>query len=361
MEKEKIVSILKTLFPVKRLDPQTLAQLSQKAAMLSIPSGQVIFKEGASDRKTFFLIQGTVLLKATGGPDTVLKASMPISKRPIHNFQPRKCSGIISEKAVLLQLDNKVLDLIMTWEQTSKIKEEPTETSPARPKAEPNGSSDSEDTTNNWMRIILQSEAFMQVPPTNIQAMFTRLEEVGHKKGDAIIKQGDKGDYFYLIKNGTCRVTRTIDNKKSLTLADLHPGDTFGEEALLSEGSRNANVTMTSNGRLMRLAKKDFNALLRAPLLKWVSNKEAHKMVKEDMAVWLDVRLESEHEDTGIEGSINIPLFMLRLKADTLDPKKKYILYCDSGRRSSVGAYLLTERGIEAYCLRGGLQADPDV
>ena len=56
-------------------------------------------------------------------------------------------------------------------------------------------------------------------------------------------------------------------------------------------------------------------------------------------------------------GSLNIPVFMLRLKADTLDPAKKYILYCDTGRRSSAGAFLLSERGFQAYCLKGGLQA----
>ena len=71
----------------------------------------------------------------------------------------------------------------------------------------------------------------------------------------------------------------------------------------------------------------------------------------------LDVRLESEHKNSGIPGSINLPLFMLRMKADTLDPNKKYILYCDTGRRSSAGAFLLSERGVQAYCLKDGLQA----
>ena len=46
---------------------------------------------------------------------------------------------------------------------------------------------------------------------------------------------------------------------------------------------------------------------------------------------------------------------MLRMKADSLDPAKKYILYCDSGRRSSAAVFLLNERGLQAYCLKGGL------
>jgi rhodanese-related sulfurtransferase len=48
---------------------------------------------------------------------------------------------------------------------------------------------------------------------------------------------------------------------------------------------------------------------------------------------------------------------MLRLKADSLDPNKQYITYCDTGRRSSAAAFLLSERGLKAYCLKGGLMA----
>ena len=74
-------------------------------------------------------------------------------------------------------------------------------------------------------------------------------------------------------------------------------------------------------------------------------------------AQWLDVRLESEHANTGIKGSRNIPLYMLRLKVDSLDPKASYIVYCDTGRRSSAAAFLLSERGLHVYVLKGGITA----
>ena len=74
-------------------------------------------------------------------------------------------------------------------------------------------------------------------------------------------------------------------------------------------------------------------------------------------AKWLDVRLESEHSNSGIPGSINIPLFMLRLKADTLDTDIPYVVYCDTGRRSSAAAFLLSERGFQAHVLQGGISS----
>ena len=67
-----------------------------------------------------------------------------------------------------------------------------------------------------------------------------------------------------------------------------------------------------------------------------------------------DEELPTPKAQCGPEGAINIPLYFIRLKLDTLDPKKKYVVYCDTGRRSSAGAYILSERGFDVYVLKGG-------
>jgi rhodanese-related sulfurtransferase len=108
----------------------------------------------------------------------------------------------------------------------------------------------------------------------------------------------------------------------------------------------------------MRLSKEDFNELLKAPNLHEVGFEEAKEMVKNG-AVLVDVRLESEHKNSAIRGSANLPIYMLRLKAESLDPGKTYICYCDTGRRSSAAAYLLRERGFDAHVLKGGLTSLP--
>ena len=53
--------------------------------------------------------------------------------------------------------------------------------------------------------------------------------------------------------------------------------------------------------------------------------------------------------------AVNIPLYFIRLKLNTLDQRRKYVVCCDTGRRSSAGAYILSERGFQAYVLRGGI------
>jgi CRP-like cAMP-binding protein len=174
--------------------------------------------------------------------------------------------------------------------------------------------------------------------------------------GDPVVRQGDEGDYYYIVSRGRCRVSRTSSAGQEVTLAELGQGDAFGEEALLSEACRNASVTMLTDGLLMRLSKADFNELLRAPTQKEVDFDQARDLVHRG-AVLLDVRLESEYRNANIRGSVNLPMYMLRLKAETLDPAKTYVVYCDTGRRSSAAAYLLSERGFDARVLKGGLVA----
>jgi rhodanese-related sulfurtransferase len=48
-------------------------------------------------------------------------------------------------------------------------------------------------------------------------------------------------------------------------------------------------------------------------------------------------------------------LYFIRLKISTLERSRPYVVYCDTGRRSSAAAYILSERGFEAYVLKGGL------
>ena len=205
------------------------------------------------------------------------------------------------------------------------------------------------------MTTLLSTKAFHRIPPANIQAIFMRLQRVPYRAGDVVIKQGDEGDFFYVIVNGKCVVTReTPLNKEGIKLAELGVGDTFGEEALIAEAKRNATVTMLTDGVLMRLNKQDFRELMNEPLLQWVSYDRAREIVARG-GRWLDVRLPSEHQNLAIEGSLNIPLYFIRLKLTTLDRKVPYVVYCDTGRRSSAAAYILVERGFDAYVLTGGL------
>ena len=333
---------LKSLVPANALNAENFQELASKAIVEDIAAGKTLFKAGEVDRKTLYLLEGQVTLTDANGSTTTVIGGSDIAKHPLANHQPRVQTAKARTDCKITRFDSDLLDILLTWDQLSGI-----EVNEIRTDGE--GSEDVD-----WMTRVLQSRAFLQIPAPNIQAMFMRMQEVPMRAGEVVIRQGDDGDYYYIIKAGKAKVIRAAKTGAELTLATLKDGDAFGEEALLSEAKRNATVTMATDGTLMRLAKEDFNALLKEPMLNWVTESDADALIKAG-AKWLDVRLESEHANTGIKGSINIPLFMLRLKADSLDVNSRYIIYCDTGRRSSAAAFLLSERGFQVSVLKGGV------
>ncbi|HUP93114.1 MAG TPA: cyclic nucleotide-binding domain-containing protein, partial [Solimonas sp.] len=208
---------------------------------------------------------------------------------------------------------------------------------------------------DDWMSKLLQMRTFQMVPPSNLQAMFMRMQEIKVEPGQVIVKQGEDGDFFYIIMAGKFLVTREQPNSKPVKLAELETGSVFGEEALISDAKRNASVTAMQRGSLMRLSKDDFRKLLNDPLARRLKFDEAKKLVEAGKARWLDVRLPSEFQNFHIKGSINLPLYMLRMKLQALDPKVTWIVCCDTGRRSSVAVFVLTQKGYDAYVLDKGI------
>jgi hypothetical protein len=112
-------------------------------------------------------------------------------------------------------------------------------------------------------------------------------------------------------------------NRDGIRLADLGLGDTFGEEALISEAKRNATVKMLTDGALMRLNKRDFLELMKDPVQKWVDYREARKII-ESGGRWLDVRMPSEYQKLVIDAAINLPLCLIRAKLTALDRGTPY-------------------------------------
>jgi rhodanese-related sulfurtransferase len=111
----------------------------------------------------------------------------------------------------------------------------------------------------------------------------------------------------------------------------------------------------TTDGYLLRLGKVDFDELLREPLLSRASFEEARDRVAQG-AVWLDVRYPSEYQYDKLPGAINVPLNEVRNMFAVLDRDREYVVYCQSGRRSSAAAFLFAQRGFRVRLLDGGLR-----
>ena len=344
-EQAASVKLLQTFAPLDGMKRENLTALAKKVTVRTLSGGRVLFSKGDTDKRTLWLVSGIVEIDDHARKPVVLRAGAPEARNPLDPNVPRRTTVRAVDEISFLSIDSDLLDVMITWDQTGSYEVEELQT-----QLQSAGSDD-------WMTTLLQTNAFHRIPPANIQAIFQRLQRTPCKAGEVVIKQGDEGDYFYVIVNGKCAVTReTPLSRDGIKLAELGVGDTFGEEALIAEAKRNATVSMITDGVLMRLNKQDFRELMNEPLLQWVMPDAARKIIERG-GRWLDVRLPSEHQNLAIEGSLNVPLYLIRLKLTTLDRNKPYVVYCDTGRRSSAAAYILVERGFDAYVLKGGMSS----
>ena len=345
MAEEQVASVqlLKNFAPLDAMKRENLAALAKKVSVRTLSAGRVLFSQGDTDKRTLWLVSGSVEVNENERNIAMLRSGTPEARNPLYPKLPRRVTVRAVEDISYLSIESDLLDVMITWDQTGTY-----EVEELQAQLQSAGSDD-------WMTTLLQTNAFHRIPPANIQAIFQRLQRVPCRAGEVVIKQGDEGDYFYIIVNSKCAETReTPLSREGIKLAELGVGDSFGEEALIAEAKRNATVTMTTEGVLMRLNKQDFRELMNAPLLQWVSPAEARAIIARG-GRWLDVRLPSEHQTLTIEGALNVPLYLIRLKLSMLDRKTPYVVYCDTGRRSSAAAYILVERGFDAYVLTGGV------
>ena len=338
-------ALLRGLSPLDGLKRDNLAALARKVQLREASPGQLLFKEGDTEKRTVYVISGIIELVDGGSVVGKVEGGSEFARNPVAPVYPRRVSARARDRVQFISIDSDLLDVMLTWDQTGTY-----EVSELR--------GATEQSNEDWMTMLLQTKVFHKIPPANIQAIFMRMQQINYRAGDVVIKQGAEGDFFYVLIRGTALVTReTPLSKDGIKLAELHIGDTFGEEALISDAKRNATVTMLTDGAVMRLGKEDFKTLLNEPMLDWVDRAQAEEIIRTAANGWTS-DLPSEFEAQHLDGALNIPLYFIRLKIKTLSQDQKYMVCCDTGRRSSAGAYILSERGYQAYVLRGGINAD---
>ncbi|PTQ89493.1 cyclic nucleotide-binding domain-containing protein [Agitococcus lubricus] len=336
------LDVLHNFVPLNALSAQRLKDVVSGCYVESLPPESIICRYGECDDKTVFLLSGTVALIDHHGQQTLLNAIQPAANYALVDSRPRQFTIKSHTPINILTVNQQRLHDALVWEQSlsSLAKALFANLPPSMDK--------------EWVLHLLQSHIFYRLPPMNILELLNALIEVPVKKGQKVISMGDKADCCYFIKSGRAEV-KQLDHNEVLTVAYLGTGGFFGEEGLLKNAPRNADVVMLEDGLLMRLEQKDFDRLLRAPSVQSMSFSLAQAVVNSQEAVWLDIRLLEEYQLIHLKGAMHLSLADIRLKARQLPLNKHYIVCCDNGQRSAAAAFLLGIQGYNASVLAGGL------
>jgi len=331
---EELDQRIRALVPFNRLPAPQQDTLVSQAEVRAHNTGEVIFTEGEKDAYAHYLLEGTVSLWWHGKLVRSIHAEQEAAALPLDTPGPKRHTMRARSRARILRIRREALERQLQLANTAA----PTET--------PQVQDIEAEEASDWIVRILQSGVFASLPAGNIQRILSRMEETPVRAGQAVVRQGERGEHYYIIEEGTAEVRRTISEGRAVHLADLGPGEAFGEEALIANAPRNATVTMRSDGRLKRLHRDDFNELILRSLLHPLSRAQVERG-----AAWIDVRSPEEYAVDSFKDALNVPLTVLRVQCRRLDRDRPYVVCSDDPNQSAVGAFLLAERGFDVSYL----------
>ncbi len=307
--------------------------------------GEPIYRQGENDGRAHYLLAGSVELWWQGRVTRTLTASPQGAEEPFDPPGRKRYTARAAQAATILSLPRNVLERVLEQHERERGDS-------VQELGEGAGAA-----ASDWMIRMLQSPLLATLPAARMQEIFERMQPCPVHADEVVVEQGASGDYYYVIAQGYCEVSRRIANGRGqIHLADLGPGASFGEEALISGRARNATVTMISDGLLMRLGREDFLRLIFERTVRELDVDAACTAVANG-AQWLDVRYPEEHEARTLLGSRNMPLHLLRLHGARLSRDTRYIVCGDDREHAAIGAFLLLERGFDAVYLNCGVRA----
>ncbi len=339
---------VRQLIPVSTFSNTSFESLCSQVTVEQKESGEFLFKRNDKNDDLIFLIKGSICLQANELLVETIKAGSDSSRFALAHQIPRKIDGYTKTAVRFVRINTDIINSL-----SNKID--------STYKGEDNYMVDEQEDEqeDDWMTTLLKSPIFQALPPSNLQQIIIGLEEVEYKKNEIIIRQGEEGDFYYIIKHGHCLLSRKpTPNAKEIKLAQMHKQDTFGEDSLLSGEPRNVTITALTDVSLLRLSKEKFISLIKIPALRFIDYPQIEEELEKG-TVLLDVRTPDEFKMHNLPNSINAPFITLRMQLKTFDKKKRIIVICANGKTSEAAAFLLLRHDFTALILENGMENVP--
>lgn len=241
-EKERILQILKSNVFFNHLDEDQMKTIQHAMFLVEKTNGDVIINQG-DDGDNFYIIDSgivDVFIKTEGTDESDLvktcEAGDAFGELAIMYNAPRAASCIAKGDVRLWALDRVSFKVILMKTTIAK--------------------------RDAYKGFLEKVESFSELTEYEILTIADALVEETFQDGAIICSQGDRGDKFYLIKDGTAVCTKTKNDGTVNEVAILSPGEYFGEIALLTTKTRQATVTAKCALKCLSLERRTFTRVM---------------------------------------------------------------------------------------------------
>jgi len=111
--------------------------------------------------------------------------------------------------------------------------------------------------------VLSKSFLFSNLEGKDLSQTIDAMEEKAAEAGDELVKQGDDGDFLFVVESGALDCVRKQEGEEDKVLKTCEAGDVFGELALLYNCPRAANVVAKDKCVLWKLDRNTFNAIVK--------------------------------------------------------------------------------------------------
>lgn len=241
---ERLLQIAATIPLLAPVQKQPLRELTLQATVHQLRGAQTVYQEDDFSDSLFMILDGKVAAS--------FRAQLP-GERPILLYKGsffgemsllsgRRRSATITTvgPSVLIEVPRKAMLRLMANEPAVKRIVDET-----------------------FVMRALQTNLLKDLEDDLAQELAHKANIKSFKKDDVIVKQGEVGDAFYLIRSGSVKITKR-EGEKETVVKYLPAGQYFGEMALLDteDPTRKATITATKQTEVIQLMKEDFLALL---------------------------------------------------------------------------------------------------
>lgn len=244
------------------LDREQLVKLFHSMRLYRVSSGEVVLREGEASDSFFWIGRGRVVVSTTNFENrkaylTSLAEGDCFGEQAFFTQKARTASVETAEECLLLEVDRRALDNLVR----------------AFPAVE--------DTLRQFYKdriaesLIARSPLFGRLGARDRRAMSERFRFEKFPAAEVLMAEGETSDAFYAIRSGRVHVFTEGDGEKKL-IAELGPGDVFGEMAAVKGTPRTASVATVEECELLVLEAEDLKSFL-------AQNKEVAARVEETM------------------------------------------------------------------------------